>query len=253
MNMKSKTLLALLLIALASPTLATNPKPKPPPPPQAEADADARAHADADARAGAAAGAHSDATGGAGGHGGDGGEGGRAYSTGGDATGGIGIGEGGNASNDGVQVSDNSQHNFLALSLMFPNASGCFKGVQGGGDDKDNFAGFLGFHWLDKNCWSDTLANRERDADINARLKCAGKHFRNAIAFDVKGSRRVKQQACVDRVAASNRAMIAQENERLQKLIDKQTTRINSHTSLEHDGTRRAVETCTDCYGERSK
>ena len=128
------------------------------------------------------------------------------------------------ASNEGITtgvattVDDHSDYNFLALSLMFPNAAGCFKGVQGGADDKDNFAGFFGMHILDKNCWADRLAGRERDIDLNARLKCGGKFYRNAIAFDV--ARKDRQQTCVDRVSASNKALMEQEAQRVSDFVN---------------------------------
>ena len=53
-------------------------------------------------------------------------------------------------------------------------------------------------HFINHNCWTSALAEAEANVDVRARLKCAGKHFRNAIAFEKSGSNRKKQRYCVD-------------------------------------------------------
>ena len=103
----------------------------------------------------------------------------------------------------------------------------------------------------DTNCWMDRLAERERDVTINARLKCGGRKFRNAVAYDVP--RRERQARCIDMMIESGRAEIADYNARLETALDITAQEITEHVSIEHDGTRRAIETCTDCYGEQAK
>lgn len=117
------------------------------------------------------------------------------------------IANGGGGSN-GDQVSMNTSQ-FYALSLMFPNAVDCFTGAQGGahGSDADKGAsGFLGLHILNKSCWYDKLASQEPDVEINARLKCADKHYRNAVAYD--SPKKDRQSACIAMKIASGNALI---------------------------------------------
>lgn len=234
----------LLALILSTPALATNRTPN--------NDADARADADSGSYSDSESNSRADSDSSSYSRGGDGGD----ASIGDVGTGDIDAGD--TEVTNTTNNTTNSSHNFLALSLMFPNASGCFKGVQGGGSEHDTRGGvaaFLGIHLLDKNCWADKLASTERDADINARLKCGAKWYRNAVAFDSK--RKDRHQACYDRVYASNLAMIDKEKAMIEDMLRDelalQTNAINEHTSAEANGTRRAVETCTDCYGEKAK
>lgn len=109
---------------------------------------------------------------------------------------------------NGDQISMNSSQ-FYALSLMFPQAMDCFTGAQGGGqlaDADDGASGFLGLHLLNKSCWLQKQASAEQDIELNARLRCGDKHYRNAIAYDVPRSER--QATCIRMKIASARAQM---------------------------------------------
>lgn len=154
--------------------------------------------------------------------------------TGGNATntaqGGAG-GAGGQSSAQGgsvgaVSAEDNSQTNvssdtdnsssFLSLSLSLVQASGCWGGVNAGGGE-DNTAGFLGFSWLNNDCWMDHLAAMTQDAEHNAELKCHSKKFRNAIGWDVK--RRDRRKHCIAEVTASNLELIALQRAQMEQAV----------------------------------
>jgi hypothetical protein len=77
---------------------------------------------------------------------------------------------------------------------MFPNAMDCFTGVQGGAADEGT-SGFLGLHLLNKSCWLQKQASVEQDIEINARLRCGDKHYRNALAYNAP--RRERQAICI--------------------------------------------------------
>lgn len=105
---------------------------------------------------------------------------------------------------------------FYALSVMFPQASGCFSGVQGGGNDNDQ-GGFLGIHILNTSCWLNQVASTERDIEINARLLCGDRKYRNAVAYD--SPRKTRQADCIARKTKSGRdemAMLRDELERVE-------------------------------------
>ncbi len=107
---------------------------------------------------------------------------------------------GGDASNEGVNIGGDTisnETNFFAFSTTFPQASGCFGGAQGGGGSGSG-GGFLGLHFLNNDCWTSALAEAEASVDVRARLKCGGKKFRNAIAFDQRDDR---QAYCVHYMA----------------------------------------------------
>ena len=104
----------------------------------------------------------------------------------------------------GGNVSKN-ESNFFAFSTTFPQASGCFSGTQGGGGG-DGGTGFLGFHWLNNDCWMSQLAEAERSGEVQALLKCGSKKFRNAIAFEQPGKER--QRYCVDFMIEAHKAEI---------------------------------------------
>jgi hypothetical protein len=92
-------------------------------------------------------------------------------------------------------INTSNETNFFAFSTTFPQASGCFGGMQGGGAGS-SVGGFLGFHYLNQDCWMSQLAEAEADAEVRALLKCGSKKFRNAIGFEQPGSKR--QRFCVD-------------------------------------------------------
>jgi hypothetical protein len=133
-----------------------------------------------------------------------------------------------NSSSDasnGDQVSMNSSQ-FYALSLMFPEGGGCFTGVQGGGHE-DNKGGFLGIRFLSTSCWLNQIASTERDIELNARLLCGDRKYRNAVAYDVP--RRDRQDVCVRMKTESGKAQVAEWKQALddaiggnKELIDKQ-------------------------------
>lgn len=132
------------------------------------------------------------------------------------------------AESGGNSITAMNNHQFLSLSLMFPQAAGCFKGFQGGGAEGrgSNSMAFLGFHILDHNCWMDKLANQERDIEIMARLKCGSKKYRNAVSFDVV--KKDRQYDCVARVIRSNQALIEHEKMEIERLIKDQTFQLTN-------------------------
>ncbi len=127
---------------------------------------------------------------------------------------------GGDGGSSGDMVSMNSSQ-FYALSLMFPNASDCFTGAQGGAQDSGANSGtsaFLGFHILNTSCWLDKLAGEEQDINLNARLKCGDKKYRNAIAYDVP--KKERQSTCISMKVASGMALMNQHTDQLQRALD---------------------------------
>jgi hypothetical protein len=125
------------------------------------------------------------------------------------------------ASSNGDMLSTNTSQ-FYALSLMFPGASDCFTGAQGGlqGVDADQgTSGFLGIHLLNTSCWLDKLASQESDIDINARLKCGDKKYRNAVAYDVP--KRERQATCIRMKVDSGQDLMQSYKDRMQGLLDK--------------------------------
>jgi len=129
------------------------------------------------------------------------------------------VSESSSGSSNGDQVSMNSSQ-FYALSLTHPNAVDCFVGAQGGAAD-DGTSGFLGFHYLNKSCWMKTLAAEERDIELNARLKCHDRHYRNAIAFDrPKGTS--KRDHCINLVMDSGMALMESHKADLADIIAQQ-------------------------------
>jgi len=124
-------------------------------------------------------------------------------------------------SSNGDMLSTNSSQ-FYALSLMFPGASDCFTGAQGGANDTDADKGvsaFLGIHLLNTSCWLDKLASQESDINLNARLKCGDKKYRNAIAYDVP--KKERQARCISMKVASGTERMQSYKDRMQGLLDK--------------------------------
>lgn len=124
-------------------------------------------------------------------------------------------GDGGNALASASSTADGGSvtmqgNEFYALSLMFPQAAGCFTGVQGGA--KENSSGFLGFHILNKSCWMGQKASIEQDIEINARLLCADRHYRNALAYDTPAtifSSKKRRSACIEMKVQSGKDQMA--------------------------------------------
>ena len=112
-----------------------------------------------------------------------------------------------------VRSENNSQ--FFAFGTTFPNSQGCFAGAQGGGSGNGG-AGFLGFHYLDHNCWTSQLASQTRNVEVKARLNCSGGKFRNAIAYDQPRGQATRQKYCVDYMVSTYNAEIAE----MKKYVD---------------------------------
>jgi hypothetical protein len=126
------------------------------------------------------------------------------------------------AASNGDQVSMNSSQ-FYALSLMFPNATDCFTGIQGGAQDSsanNGTSGFLGLHLLNKSCWLQRQASAEQDIELNARLRCGDKHYRNAIAYDTPKKQR--QAVCIEKKIGSAREQMDNYKSEMNKLIEQQ-------------------------------
>jgi len=131
-------------------------------------------------------------------------------------------------SSNGDQVSMNSSQ-FYALSVMFPQAAGCFTGVQGGGTDNAQ-GGFLGFHLLNKSCWLNQVASTERDIDLNARLLCGDAKYRNAIAYDVP--RKDRQAACIRMKAKSGQDQMDTLKAEVERLKANNTAMMGEHAKI---------------------
>ena len=181
--------LILLLVLAAAPAWATNRPPEPTPPPHAEADARANsdAHADASAHAGAEAQA----------------EGGSAQA---DAQGGQAASSSSADGSNNSTTSTSNESNFFALSTTFPQVSGCFKGAQGGAGASGGGLWF-GRHGLDLDCFYSQIAEAEPEIEVQARLKCGSKAFRNAISFEVP--KKERQRHCVNYMTEKHRGELA--------------------------------------------
>ncbi len=198
---RSRSSLLGLLIAsflLSGPVWATNYPTPPDPEPtssQADAQAEARAHAGAEADANAQA------------------EGGDAQA---DAQGGEASASSSSDGSNNSTTQTSNETNFFALSTTFPQVSGCFKGKQGGAAGSG--AGiWFGGHGLDLNCFLTSIAEAEPDIEVQARLKCGAKAFRNAIAFQEKSKDR--QLFCVDFMTDSLRNELRELRERAEYLL----------------------------------
>lgn len=150
---------------------------------------------------------------------------------------------------NGDQISMNTSQ-FYALSLMFPQASGCFVGAQGGAQDSDidgGTSGFLGFHWLNKSCWLQQQASVEQDIEINARLKCGDKKYRNAVAYDVP--RNERQETCIAMKVASAKQQMDNLNAELSRIEDSSKKRLeelqacHARVDTANERTERCFET----------
>jgi len=159
--------------------------------------------------------------GGAGGHGGSGGAGGagglggeagdssaasNASSQAGAEAGSTASVNSGTVSGGDTKVSTNNKTEVFSFSTGFPQASECFVGLQGGGSGGGG-GGFLGIHRLNKDCWATRMAEAEQVLIDKARLFCASKFNRKAIAYDVSGDD--QRQICIDRKYAGYQGVLA--------------------------------------------
>lgn len=209
-----KSLLFILSLLVSTAAFATKPSP-PAPDPQATAVSGAAAGAisvstsEADATASASLTSNLSASGSGTGYGG----------AGGDAT----------ATNEGIDLSDNSR--FLALSTQFPQAMKCFSGVQIG-------AGIFGTHRLDKNCWANVMAAEQRDAETKALLDCSGPRFRDAIAFDQQGGKKARQRYCVSHMTEVYRS----EAQHIASVVEREIRNLEVQQQADREKLRQLTE-----------
>ncbi len=160
----------------------------------------------------------------------------------------------GTATNEGNNNTTNNRSNFFSFNSSLPNASECFGAAQGGGGDGSG-GGFFGIRMLNNDCWFSSLAEAEENVQVRARLKCASKMFRNAIAYE--SPRKNRQRRCIGFMVDTYVEQIQHERAQVQAMLDAQTLIIQDHVSKETDRTTntltRVVETCSDCYGQNTK
>lgn len=209
--------LILLLVLAAAPAWSTE---RPPPPVGSEANAEAGAHA------GAEAGASADSTINI-----------NIDNAGEGSAGTQAAGASLNSTNEGDSISTTNESNFFALATTFPQVSGCFKGKQGGAAGSGTGIWFGG-HGLDLNCFMTTIAEAEPDIEVAARLKCASKAFRNAIAFQEKSKDR--QLFCVNYMTLSHRNELSALRERAEFLLQERSR-------IEHELTERNTVLARQC------
>ena len=165
----------------------------------------------------------------------------------------------GTATNEGNTLdagdnTTNNRSNFFSFNSSLPNAGECFGAAQGGGGNGGG-GGFFGLRMLNNDCWFSALAEAEENVQVRARLKCASKMFRNAIAYD--RPRGERQRRCIGFMVDTYVEQIEHERAQVQAMLDAQTLIIQDHvttaTERTTDTLTRVVETCSDCYGEHSK
>ena len=79
-------------------------------------------------------------------------------------------------------------------------------------------AGFLGWQWIDHNCWMNALAEQEANAEVKARLNCESRRFRNGIAYDQP--KKDRQTYCVGFMKEVYLAEIAEQREELIRAME---------------------------------
>lgn len=160
----------------------------------------------------------------------------------------------GQATNEGNNNVTNAKTTFFSFNRSMPAAGKCFGTVDGGGGS-DGGAGFLGINYLNKNCWYAALAGEETNVEAKARLKCGSKHVRNAIAYD--SPKKQRQRDCITFYRDTYIAQLTFERKQLDDALAAQTLIIQDYvttaTERTTDTLTRVVETCSDCYGEKSK
>jgi len=212
----------ILLLVLAAPLAwATERPPHDDPDPSAEASA--RSSSEARAHAGAEAGANAQA------------EGGNAQA---DAQGGQAASSSSADGSNNSTTQTSNESNFFALSTTFPQVSGCFKGKQGGAGG-DGIGLWFGGHGLDLNCFLTSIAEAEPDIEVQARLKCGSKAFRNAIAYQVRKNSE-RQEFCVTYMTAKHRNELAALRERAEFLLQEKER-------IEHELTERNTLLARQC------
>lgn len=140
----------------------------------------------------------------------------------------------------GGDAGDNSLVNaFYSYAQSDRGAVNCFISGDGAAAGDGKF-GALGIYWLDTNCWMDAVAANERDVEINALLKCGGKKYRNAIAYDQP--KRQRQKFCVDKLMDSGMAQIREENAKLMEELER--------SRRESELCKEGIERCTEAFVE---
>ena len=160
----------------------------------------------------------------------------------------------GQATNEGNNNVTNAKTTFFSFNRSMPAAGKCFGTIDGGGGS-DGGAGFLGINYLNKNCWYAALAAEEQSVEVKARLKCSSKMFRNAISY--ASPRGERQRDCIDFMAKTYIDQLMFERKQLDDALAAQTLIIQDHVTTASERTTdtltRVVETCSDCYGQKSK
>ncbi len=233
--------LILLLVLAAVPAWATDKPPKNRPPdnrPPVKIDVDAGAHAGAEADASAHAGAEAQA------------EGGHASS---DATGGQASSSSSADGSNNSTTNNKNDSDFFALATTFPQVSGCFKGAQGGAGGGGG-ALWFGRHGLDLDCFYSQIAEAEPEIEVQARLKCGSKAFRNAIAYE--RPRKERQAYCVEYMTAKHRAELERlrqeaafymsEKERIERELTERNTILAKQCAEAQDRTEEAWLECLE-------
>ena len=107
---------------------------------------------------------------------------------------------GGSAENSGGNSGGNVfESDYWALSVGAPNIENCLVGAGIGGGD-DGAGGLIQFGRLNHDCFMNELGEAERHIGTRAKLKCASKHFRNAIAYEVPERNHARREACIKEV-----------------------------------------------------
>lgn len=84
----------------------------------------------------------------------------------------------------------------FGFGTSFPNLEGCIGGEQ-------YLFGLFGRHRVDTSCWMQQLVKSEKNLDLRARLKCADRAYRNAIAYNKSWWKyRSRRNACISYVSA---------------------------------------------------
>ena len=83
---------------------------------------------------------------------------------------------------------------YLNLSMAEINIEGCMTGSHVGGGGKTGGA-LIQWAGLNIPCFMNEMAESERHVETRARLKCASKPYRNAIAYDFP--KKERQAQCI--------------------------------------------------------
>lgn len=176
--------------------------------------------------------------------GGAGGDGGDAVATGGAggsaaADGGLGVGEV-NVGGDSTSFNSSSEYMSLVYASDLPesNADMCslYAGAGGGGDGG---GGFIQWPFMNKACWHQKLAGGEVDVDLVARLKCADKFYRRAVAYEHDG--RDRRGQCIAKVRNAMQGWVEQNRAAKERAQQRELELVRARTEL-----ARALAACEE-------